>query len=62
MTNPNNLTYWMYIDRAREWRWQLVANNGRIIADSGEGYTTEANCIAGINLTASSDGAPIRKR
>lgn len=23
----------------RRWRWRRVANNGRIIADSGQGYT-----------------------
>ena len=25
-------------DTAGNWRWHLKANNGRIIADSGEGY------------------------
>ena len=27
-----------YKDDAGEWRWRLRANNGRILADSGEGY------------------------
>lgn len=26
-----------------EWRWRLVSKNGRIIADSSEGYVSEAN-------------------
>lgn len=27
-----------YQDKAKRWRWQLVAENGRIVADSGQGY------------------------
>lgn len=62
MLNPNHLVYWIYRDRQNLWRWQLVANNGKIIADSGEGYNSEQACIHGINLTASSNGAPIHRR
>jgi len=29
----------VYQDKAGEWRWKRVAANGRIIADSGEGYS-----------------------
>jgi len=29
----------LYEDAAGEWRWRLVAPNGRVIADSAEGYT-----------------------
>jgi len=29
----------IYRDRRKEWRWRLKAANGRIIADSGEGYS-----------------------
>ena len=25
------------------WRWRLVATNGRIVADSAEGYATKSN-------------------
>ena len=31
----------MYQDKAGEWRWRLLAPNGRILCDSGEGYTTK---------------------
>lgn len=31
--------YQGYQDAAGEWRWRLVAENGRIVGDSGEGYT-----------------------
>lgn len=30
--------YHLYKDTASEWRWRLVASNGRIVANSGEGY------------------------
>lgn len=32
-----------YQDLRGAWRWSLIAANGRIIADSAEGYSTEAN-------------------
>lgn len=28
----------VYPDAGGEWRWRLVARNGRIVAESGEGY------------------------
>ena len=31
-----------YEDREGDFRWRLVASNGRTIADSAEGYTTLA--------------------
>ncbi len=41
-------TFELYKDRAGEFRWRLRHENGQIIADSGEGYTTKANAINGI--------------
>jgi len=35
----------IYRDRAGEFRWRFVAQNGKIIGDSGEGYTTRASAI-----------------
>lgn len=33
-----------YKGRGRQpWRWRLVAGNGRIVADSAEGYASKAN-------------------
>lgn len=29
----------LFKDRKGEYRWRLVAKNGRIVADSGEGYS-----------------------
>lgn len=42
----------IYQDQAGLFRWRLVARNGRIRADSGEGYSTLSNCrkaISGLN-------------
>lgn len=27
----------------KNWRWRLVASNGKIVADSAEGYATKAS-------------------
>lgn len=37
-----------YLDRAGEWRWRFKAPNGKIMADSGEGYSSLAACDAAI--------------
>jgi uncharacterized protein YegP (UPF0339 family) len=39
-----------YKDKAGEYRWRLLANNGQIIATSGEGYKAKADCTHGIEL------------
>lgn len=39
-----------YKDVRGEWRWRLVAANGKIVADSGEGYKNEADCNHGVSL------------
>lgn len=41
----------IYKDKSGEWRWTLVAKNGRILADSGEGYKRKLNCLAGALAT-----------
>lgn len=35
----------LYRDDAGEHRWRLVAANGEIIADSGEGYVNRDDCL-----------------
>ena len=40
-------------DKAGEYRWRLKATNGRIIADSAEGYKNQADCEAGFELVKS---------
>jgi len=34
----------LYRDKKGEWRWRLRARNGRIIADSGQGYRHKGDC------------------
>jgi hypothetical protein len=38
----------IYQDARGEFRWRLIAPNGRTIADSGEGYATRQACEDGI--------------
>ncbi|MEK7106510.1 MAG: DUF1508 domain-containing protein [Patescibacteria group bacterium] len=52
----------IYKDRSGEYRWHLNAGNGKIIADSAEGYTSEQSAVSGINLVKSlAPGAKIYK-
>ncbi len=37
----------VYKDKKGEYRFRLKAANGQVIA-TGEGYSTKANCLAGI--------------
>lgn len=44
------MAFFIYKDLRNEWRWYLVAANGKKVADSGEGYKNEADCRNGIRL------------
>lgn len=44
------MKFHLYRDKKREWRWRLKASNGRVIAESGEGYKRKAGALAGIEL------------
>lgn len=33
-------TFHTYLDAGNRWRWHLKADNGEIIADSGQGYAS----------------------
>lgn len=35
----------IYRDDVDEYRWHLVAENGEIVADSGEGYINKSYCV-----------------
>nr|WP_313695370.1 HVO_2922 family protein [Halobaculum sp. XH14] len=41
-------TFELYEDSAGQWRWRLVHDNGRIIADSGEGYASKQKATEGL--------------
>jgi uncharacterized protein YegP (UPF0339 family) len=40
----------VYRDASGEWRWRVKAANGRVIADSGESYVKQTDCLAGLAL------------
>ena len=56
------MAYFIYKDRANQWRWNLVAGNNRIIADSAESYWNKNDCLAAIALVKSSSNAPVYER
>lgn len=35
----------VYRDTRGEWRWRYVAQNGHVLADSGEGYSRRIDCV-----------------
>ena len=47
-TNASKATFELYEDRAEEWRWRLVHDNGNIIADSSEGYASKQKAKQGL--------------
>jgi uncharacterized protein YegP (UPF0339 family) len=49
-------TFELFQDAAGEWRWRLVAPNGNIVADSGEGYASKQGAKRGIRSVK--EGAP----
>jgi uncharacterized protein YegP (UPF0339 family) len=55
------MTYYYYQDAKKEWRWRLKASNGRIIADSGEGYKNEQDCKDDIARVKDSKNAKVEK-
>lgn len=55
------MTYHCFKDHKGEWRWHLKAANGRIIADSGEGYKNKEDCLNDIDLVKRSADAPVKE-
>ncbi|MFQ3318137.1 MAG: hypothetical protein ACI8UR_000649 [Natronomonas sp.] len=39
----------LYRDRGSEWRWRLVHDNGNVLADSGEGYSSRQKARQGLD-------------
>jgi len=55
------MTYYYYQDAKGEWRWRLKASNGRIVADSGEGYKNLQDCLDEIDRVKDSKGSKVKK-
>lgn len=41
-------TFELYEDKAGQYRWRLLHDNGNVIADSGEGYASKQKAKQGI--------------
>lgn len=58
MRKPSHLK--IYRDRAGKWRWRLVAGNGKIVADSGQGYSRRDHVVSAVialpRIWTNSDG------
>jgi uncharacterized protein YegP (UPF0339 family) len=46
----------IYRDRASEWRWRLVHENGNILADSGQGYSRRRDARRAVDRLQNSTG------
>jgi len=55
------MTYYYYQDNKGEWRWRLRASNGRIVADSGEGYKNLKDCLDDIDRVKDSKNSKVEK-
>jgi len=53
------MKYYIYKDVSDFFRWQLLASNGEILAESGDGYVTENDCRKMINIIKKSDNVSV---
>jgi len=47
-TGGSKATFEIFEDSAGGWRWRLVHDNGNIIADGGQGYSSKQKCKQGL--------------
>jgi uncharacterized protein YegP (UPF0339 family) len=43
----------VYEDKGGQWRWRLLAANGRVVADSSEGYGTRYGASRAVEMVRS---------
>jgi uncharacterized protein YegP (UPF0339 family) len=55
----HKMKFHIYKDSRGEWRWRLKAANGKILAESGEGYNTKQACKEGIELVKGAVSAAV---
>lgn len=56
----SDATFQLYQDAGGEWRWRLIHDNGNVIADSGEGYSSKGSAENGIeSVRTNAPDAPI---
>jgi len=44
----SNATFELFEDSAEQWRWRLVHDNGEIVADGGQGYSSKQKAKQGL--------------
>ena len=55
-------TFEVYEDRAGQWRWRLVHDNGNIIADGGQGYASKQKAKQGLDsVKSNAPGAAVEE-
>ena len=54
-STAGKLNFHVYQDSAGDYRWRLQAANGKVIADSGEGYKNQGDAFSAIVLVMSAD-------
>lgn len=42
--------FYLFTDKQMQWRWNIHADNHKVIATGAEGYLNRADCLHGINL------------
>jgi amphi-Trp domain-containing protein len=59
-TGDSKADFELYADKAEKWRWRLVHRNGRIVADSGQGYASKQKAKQGLrSVRQNVRGAPV---
>lgn len=53
------MKFHVYKDYKGEWRWRLKAANGKIVADSAEGYSSKQGCQHGVELVKGTTNIPV---
>ena len=53
------MKFHIYKDHKGEWRWRLKAANGKIVADSSEGYSSKQACQHGVDLVKGTTNIPV---
>jgi amphi-Trp domain-containing protein len=59
----SNATFELFEDSAGEYRWRLRHDNGNIIADSGQGYSSKQKAKQGLrSVRRNAPGAPVEEQ
>jgi uncharacterized protein YegP (UPF0339 family) len=57
---PAKATFEVYEGKDEKWRWRLVHDNGNVIADSGQGYSSKRSAQKGLrSVKRNALGAPV---